>query len=171
MSLIIFQRDFYVYSMGLVPPHPPLRSLWFTFSSDRSFVFTTQLNIPFCLLSPHPAPSATLWSLSTESLCCKVLGIRMKRTEMQGGTLKNYWSGKHEKNLLFTSEIQCGSRTSKKYDSLKGTLPPCCDASGVHLNMFTGDILKRSHYLWPKLTKVGEHQCEQICPPELRRMN
>lgn len=91
MSLITFQRDFWVYAMGLVPPEPPLSSLWFTFSSERSFVFTPQLNIPFCLLSPHPAPSTTPWSLSTESLCCEVLVVKMKkRREMQGRTLKNY---------------------------------------------------------------------------------
>lgn len=49
-------------------------------------------------IAPIPCSSSHTWSLSIESLGYKVLVVTMKlQGEMQRWTLKNFWSGKHEK--------------------------------------------------------------------------
>lgn len=130
-----------------MPPGPPLRSLWLTFSNESSFVITPQLNIPslHCahtlLLQPH---------LVLECWKSGVYSVGSKDEEMERDAKMNpqellIWQA--WKNLLFPSEVHCGSYTSRSMIpgvqvGFKGTLPPSWDPAGVCLNMLTGDISK-----------------------------
>lgn len=99
-------------------------------------------------IAPTPCSSSHTWSLSVESLGCTVLGVKMKKwREMQRWTLKNFWSGKHEKTYYFQAKytvevIQVEIWYLECKWGLKGTLPPSWDPAGVCLNMLTGDISK-----------------------------
>lgn len=159
-------------------PGHPLRSLGFTSSSKSSFVYVPQLIIPSLpsesqtpLLQPIPQ------AVCTKSLWWKVFKWRWKgeRCKDDPSRTSNPARVKKKKKKTYYSQVRYSVEIVqiKIYGNLEWEWglnlpsPPCCDPSGVCLNVLTGDILKGSYHLWPELIKLRGRQYEQICSPEL----